>query len=131
MKKRAEATLWFLIEAVGALFIGYLAVNLSLQITQGSIYEKLNVAKDLALELDALRSVPGDAYIINSNTHGFSIAITGNKIEVFEFQSEPYKGVYYFVEGKETQSDVRLEKPKQIVLSKINNNIRVSEEIPS
>ena len=73
-------------------------------------------------------------YIINKNLHGYSLQITDNKIEVFEDESDLTKGVYYFVNIAGSDLNFRLdnseETPKQIVISKINDEIRISESVP-
>jgi hypothetical protein len=130
MKKRGDITLWFLFELLGAFLIGYMAVNISLAYAKGTIHEKLNIAKDIAIQINALASIPGDAYIINRNLHGYSLYFSDNKIEVFENNFDQIKGTYYFVKIGDTKLDLRLDKPKQVVIAKIGSEIKISEEIP-
>ena len=130
MKKKGTMVLWFLIELIAAAFVGYMAVSLSVAYTQKTIYEKLNIAKDLAMQINTLSSVPGDAYIVNKNLHGYSLYFSGSKIEVFEDRFDQAKGIYYFTKIGSSKLDLKLDKPNQVVISKINNEIIISENIP-
>lgn len=129
MKKRGEATLWFLVELAGAILVAYLAGSISLAYTQGTIFEKLNIAKDLAMQINAISSVPGEAYIINKDLHGYSLYFSDNKIEVFEDNSDLIKGTYHFAGTAGSKLELRLINPEQVVISKINDEIKISEDI--
>ncbi|MDP6547351.1 MAG: hypothetical protein QF917_00110 [Candidatus Woesearchaeota archaeon] len=131
MKKRGEATLWFLVELIGAFLVAYLAGSISLAYAQGIIFEKLNIAKDLAMQINTLSSVPGEAYIINKDLHGYSLYFSDNKIEVFEDASELIKGTYHYAGAMGSNLELRLIKPEQVVISKINDEIKISEDTPS
>ena len=132
MKKRGDVSiLWFLISLIGAVLVGYIIVDVSLEISKGTIFEKLNIAKDLAMQINTLESIPGNAYIINPNLHDYSLHFSNNKIEVFESDSDLSPGIYYFVKIGDSNLDLRFNKPKQIVISKIANEIKISEEIPN
>ena len=123
-------TLWVLIEIIGALLVAYLAIDVSLAHAKGTGFEKLNLAKDSSVQINTLLGIPGDAYIINKNFYGYSLRIVDDKIEVFENPAEQSKGIYYFIKTKDTNLNVFLQKPKQVVVSKINDEVKVSEEIP-
>ena len=129
MEEEESVTLWFLVELIGAFLVAYLLVDVSMAYAKGTGFEKLNLAKDTAMQIDSLLSVPEDAYIINSNFHGYSLKITDNKVEVFYNSNEASKGVYYFIKSGDGLN-VFLQKPKQVVVSKINNKIAVSEQVP-
>ncbi|MBI2557959.1 hypothetical protein HYW20_01445 [Candidatus Woesearchaeota archaeon] len=129
--KKGEVSLWFLIEIIGAFLIGYLLFDVSVSIAKGTIYEKLNIAKDLAMQINTLSGIPGNAYIINKNLHGYSLYFSNNKIEVFKGDSDQTKGTYYFVKIGKSNLDVKLNNPKQVVVSKINGEIKISEDIQS
>jgi|SRR3989338_6764 len=132
MKKRGDTTvLWFFIEVIAALLIGYTIVDASVSVSKGKIYEKLNIAKDIAMQINTLSGVSGNAYIVNKNLHGYSLRFSGNMVEVFESSLEQSKGVYYFVKIGDSKLDIVMSKPKQVVVAKINNEIIVSEDIPS
>jgi len=131
MQKRGEISLWFLIELVGAFLIGYMAVDVSVAYAQQTIYEKLNIAKDLAMQINTLSSVSGNAYIVNRNLHGYSLYFSGNRVEVFKDNFDQSKGVYHFVKIGGTNLDLRLNNPNQVVISKIDGDIKISEEIPN
>ena len=131
MKKRGEETaLWSLIEIIGAVFVGYIVVHVAVAYSQGTIYEKLNVAGDIAMQMNTLISLPGDAYIVNKNLHGYSIYFADNRIEVYDEALDPVKGIYYFPKTANFNLDVRLDKPTQVAISKINGEIKIPEEVP-
>ena len=125
MTKKAEATLWMLIELVAAFFIGYMAVDVAEAYAHNTIFEKLNIAKDLSMDINAVISVPGDVVLTEKNLHGYSVHFYENRIEVYENELEQAKGVYYYtkVGGK---IDVKLNKPTEITISKINNDLKIS-----
>lgn len=130
-KKGEEFSLWFLLELIGAIFVGYLAVDVALSYTQGTIYEKLNIAKDLAMQINTLQALPGDAYIINTNLHGYSVYFKYDRVEVYEEGYDYIKGEYTFIKPANSKIDSRFPNPKQIVISKTNNEIKISGEIPN
>lgn len=133
MKKRGEITLWFFVELIGAFLVAYLAVSISTAQAKGTVFEQLNIAKDIGMQINALNSLPGDAFISGSSLHGYSIKITGNRIEVFESESDLVKGAYYFVNTHGSSINFLLknsaENPKTLAISKINGKISLSEEI--
>ncbi|MBI2102135.1 hypothetical protein HYT53_06000 [Candidatus Woesearchaeota archaeon] len=132
MKKRGDTTaFWFFVETIVAIVIVFMIVDVSVARAEGKIYEKLNIAKDIAMQINTLSGISGDAYIVNKNLHGYSLHFFDNRIEVFENSFEQSKGIYYFVKIGDTKLDLRLDKPKQVVVAKINNEIAVSEDIPS
>ena len=132
IKKRGDVpSLWALIELAAAIFVGILLASVGASLAKGTIYEKLNLAKDLAMQIDTLYGVPGDSYLINNNLHGYSVHFLDNKIEVFDDDSDQSKGVHYFVKKENLKLDLKLNKPKQVVISKIGEDIKISEEIPS
>ena len=123
-------TLWFLIELVAAGLVAYLAVEVSLGYAQGTIYEKLNVAKDIAMQINTMQALQGDGFLV-SDLHGYSVKIAGNKIEVFAEDSDLVKGTYYFVKPKDLNMDFRLENSeklqKHMVISKSGSRITIAE----
>lgn len=125
MKKRAEMTLWAVLELVGFFLIAYMLVNVASSIAQGTIYQKLNLAKDLTMQINAVLSVPGDVTIINRNLHGYSMHFFNDKVEVYENEFEHAKGVYYYV-GIGQKIDVKFQKPSQLKISKLNNELKIS-----
>ena len=129
MNKRGDISLWFLIEFIGAFLIAFLAIDFSVNLAHESIYEKLNIAKELAVQINSLSGIAGNAYIINTNLHGYSIYFSDNKIEVYDDNFDQIRGIYYFVKIGNDKLDLRFKKPSQLVISKINNEIKISEEI--
>ncbi|MAG29122.1 hypothetical protein CL632_03195 [bacterium] len=133
MKKRGQATLWFLIELIAAIFIIYMAVDISLALAKGIIFEKRNIARDISMQINTLSGLPGDGYIINKNLHGYSLQFFENKVSVFEVDDEPLKGTHSFVTiGPDLKSDKLIfEKPDQIIISKKDKDITILDTIPA
>jgi|TARA_Y100000310_G_C20525692_1_gene735901 hypothetical protein len=134
MKKRGQATLWFLIELIAAILVVYLAVDLAVSLSTGTIFEKLNIARDISMQINALSALPGDGYIVNNNLHGYSLQFFKNKVEVFENSDEQIKGIHYFVPITPItdleEGDTPIIKPSRIVVAKIGDKIEISETIP-
>ena len=130
MKKRGEATLWFLVELVGAVLIVYMAIDLATSLSKGTYFEKLNIARDISMQINTLSSLPGNGYIVNNNLHGYSLRFFNNKVEVYENINEESKGMHSFVAIKKMDFDLVFDKPSQIVVSKIGDDIKISGNIP-
>lgn len=131
MAEEEEINLYFFLELAAAFFVGFILVNIAVSYAKGTIYEKLSIAEDLGMQISTLYSIPGDAYLINKNLHGYSLYFNGNRIEVYGTEPDPTKGIYYFPQAGSLNLDTRLVKPNQAVISKINGRIKISEEIPN
>ena len=131
MAEEEEINLYFFLELAAAFFVGFILVNIAISYSKGTVYEKLNIAEDIAMQINTISSLPGDAYLIDKNMHGYSLYFNGNKIEIYDIESDPTKGVYYFSQVGNLNIDTRLDKPKQVIVSKINGQIKISEEIPN
>ena len=131
MKKRGAATLWFFIEIVAAIFVVYLAIDVARSLSEGVIFEKRNIARDLAMQINTLSDLPGDGYIANNDLHGYSVRIINNKVEVYQDISEDLKGVHPFVPIINSNLDIVFDEPERIVIAKIGNEIIISQNIPN
>ena len=131
MAEGEEIGLYFFLELAAAFAVGFILVNAGVAYAKGTIYEKLNLAEDLGMQLNTIISLPGDAFIIISNFHGYSLNVVGNKIEVYSEAFDTTKGTYYFPKTSDLSLDVKLTKPKQVVVSKIHGQIRITEDIPA
>ncbi len=131
MKKKGEVTLWFWVELVAVVLIVYIAIDLAVSYSKGRIFEELNIARDISMQINTLSALPGNAYIVNSNLHGYSLRFINNKVEVFEDVSDQLRGSHSFVTIKNQNFDLILDKPAQVVVSKINDEIIISKNIPN
>lgn len=133
MKKRGQATLWFFIELVAAILVVYLAIDVARALSEGTIFEKRNIARDLAMQINTLSDLPGDGYIVNNDLHGYSVHIINNRVEVYQDASETLKGIHSFVPITNSNLDVvfDVENTERIVIAKIGNDIRISKNIPN
>ena len=123
--------MWFFVELIAAFFVAYVAVDVSLAYAKGTIFEKLNIVRDIGMQINTLMSVPGDVEIIKNDLQGYSVRITGNKIEVFKRESDLFKGTYFLAESEIKIDNFFLdnskEHPKKLVISKVDNEIKLSE----
>tara|TARA_Y100000310_G_scaffold333362_1_gene410748 strand:- start:401 stop:796 length:396 start_codon:yes stop_codon:yes gene_type:complete len=131
MKKRGEAAWWFLIELIGAIFIVYLAVDFATSISEGTIFEKRNIARDISMQINTLSGLPGNGYIVNKNLHGYSLHFYNDRVEVFEEPSDALKGVHPFVAIKDSDWNLPFDKPTQIVVVKTGEDMMIQQNIPS
>ena len=130
MTEGIEIGLNFFLKLVGAFAIVFVLVNTGVAYSKGTIDEKLNIAEDIGMQMNTMESLPGDAYIVNRNLHGYSLNVVGNKIEVYSEVYDTFRGIYYFPKSTNINLDVKLIKPKQVVVSKINGELKISEAIP-
>jgi len=132
MQKRGQLpTLWMLVSIIGAVLIAYVLANIGSGYVTGEVFLKSRIAKELALEINALYSVPGNAYVINNNTYDFSFEFKDNEVRVFQDKIELLIAASYdFVKSGEEEIEYNFTHPKQIVISKIDNKIEIKEEIP-
>ena len=129
MGKKSNISLWFLIELIGAALVAYMAVDVARAYAQDTFYDKTSIARDISLQIDSIFSVPGNAYLIKENPSGYSLRISGTKVEVSENDLKA-PGTFYFSKNSLNNLDIFLEKPKQIVVSKIDGKVSISENIP-
>src|SRR3989344_4259814 len=99
--------------------------------SKGIIFEELNIARDISIQINTLSSLPGDGYIVNSNLHGYSLRFINNKVEVFEDVSDQLRGSHSFVTIKNQNFDLILDKPAQVVISKNKDEIIISKNMPN
>lgn len=137
MAKRGEGgieiSLYFFLELAAAVFVGAVLANTAVSYARGTVYEKLNIAENIGMQMNTMISFPdnADAYLVTRNLHGYSISIIDNKVEVFSEIFDTNKVTYYFPTTGSSDFDVKLIKPKQIVISKIKDKIIISDEIPN
>lgn len=132
MKKRGQLlTLWMLISIIGAVLVAYIFVEIATQRGSGEIFLKSRVARETALQVNTLYSVPGDAYIVNKGIYGFSLKVKDNEVRVFKGNTEGIIGTasYPFVNSGEQELEFTLINPQQVVISKINGKIKISDQV--
>lgn len=133
MKKRGAETLTlvYALELIAGVVIALLIIHVATSYGKGEAINKKYLAKDLALQLNTLYAIPGNAYIINSENMGkFSIRFTNEFVEVYEFEKDPTRGLYPYVRTENSNLDVNFDKPNQLVLVKDGDKIKIQETIP-
>ena len=131
MNKRGdiEINLYFFLELVAGILIASIAINIAMTLAKGTVYEKLNIAEDIGMQINTIISLPGDAYIVDNNLHGYSVSVVDNRVEVYSEILDVSKAVYYFPKTETSNFDAKLTTPKQIIISKVSGQIIISEEI--
>lgn len=133
MKKRGAETLTlvYALELIAGVVIALLIIHVATSYGKGEAINKKYLAKDLALQLNTLYAVPGNAYIVNSeNMEKFSIRFNNEFVEVYEFEKDPTRGIYPYVRTENSKLDLNFDKPKQLVLVKDGPTIEIQETIP-
>ncbi|MBS3130993.1 hypothetical protein J4212_01035 [Candidatus Woesearchaeota archaeon] len=127
MKKRGEISLWFLLEAVGAFLVAYTAVSISIGYSQGTAFEKLNLAREISTEINSMYAVSGDAVAVIPDLHGYSVKIEGDTVEVYEAAFDPTKAAHHFATAQSTQIKEDFREPKGMYIKKDGNRVAVFE----
>jgi len=134
MKKRGEATLWILIEFIAALAVLFLSIEIAKELSTGTFFEKLHIAKDISQQINTLASLNGDAYIVYDNLGDYSLKVKGNKIEVFDEESDKVKARYFFAKTKDQNLNLIFDNSNkdknQLFIYKLENEIKISEQLP-
>ena len=98
---------------------------------------KIAMARDIAITIDALYALPGDAYIeypIDMNPtdfRGYGIKVTPNKVEVFSSdfgELDPTSASYDFTGRETSDPSVTLPNPNKLIIRKMGNKIELSGE---
>lgn len=132
MKKKGDIQLiplWTLISILIALFLFVLFITFFKTIFLKEIFFKDRVARNLALDLDAIYSVHGNAYIVEKELYNYSVRFYDDKVEVYKKEGELDKASYLYVKTGDKTIDYKFESPKQIVIAKINGELIITESI--
>jgi len=132
MNKRGDTLLFAIIEMLAAVMIVYLLVSAAHAFATGDIFEKVRKSKDMAIQVDALQSVPGNAYFLNTDLDNYSYYFYEDKLVVAKkIENEPMRAVHYYTMAKgEKMRDVFL-KPESLYISGIGGKIKVMQEEPN
>lgn len=133
MKKRGQlifkAIYSLILSAVIVLFLPMVAN----QYGSGEAYEKLAVAKDIALMTDTLYSMPGDAEVFYPcDCENYIIVIENNEVKVLDPElvaDDPVKGIYSFTAmGPYRLPKIEMRFPKLIKFEKKGNILQIKQE---
>ena len=80
MNKRGGISFIALISLIGGIMIVGFAIQIATTLSQGTFFEKLNIARDISMQINTLSGLSGDGYIINKNLHGYSLRFINNKV---------------------------------------------------
>lgn len=93
------------------------------------VFYKLAIAKDLALTIDVMYSVPGDfEYIYPNEVSGYDIEIKDNTVKIFNHNSgklDPTIGIYNFAGIESDKTNLFIQNGKYVKLKKIDNKIQM------
>lgn len=132
MNKRGETMLFAVIEILAAVLIVYSFISAANAFATQDIYEKSSKAKDMALQIETLNAIPGNAYLINSNPKNYSFYFSENELIVAEkIMQEPFRGLQHYSTGKDDKMDLVFKKPETLYLSNIGGEINADEKEPN
>ena len=94
------------------------------------VFYKFAVAKDLAIHLDLIYSLPGDIeYIYPNDVSKYDVELKDNKVSVFDHNSnklDPTIGVYEFVGISSDKPEFMAQGQKFVKISKSKNKISIT-----
>jgi len=135
MKKRGDLTITALFEVLIAIFGVFLLIYVASLYGNGEAYGMVYNAKQLALQIDALNAVPGDAYFFHNRLSDYTIHFHEGRVDVYQGEyhggQDVYKGTYHFTKKSKQQIDGKFIKPNHLFIAKINDEIIISEEMPN
>ncbi len=130
-KRGQERQLFVIFEIFASFTVVVLLFMIAQSFSKGFILQKSVLSKDIALSIDALNSVPGNAlFFYGTGSYNFVYTIKNGEVVVSEFtnllidptkRSYPYQPVY----GKEP--DYVFNNPKLLVLGKAGNKFTISD----
>ncbi|MFW9876296.1 MAG: hypothetical protein ACFFG0_24635 [Candidatus Thorarchaeota archaeon] len=131
MKKRGQLIYKALIVIVISAFIALFFPYVGKVYGSGEVYSKLAVAKDLALLIDTLSAYPGDMHIVYPvDLTGYTIKVNSNRVLIYDSaigEIDPTASVYKFVKAGEKIIEVEIKDPKNLVLNKEDNEIKIQK----
>lgn len=130
-KRGQERQLFVIFEIIASFTVVVLLFMIAQSFSKGFVLQKSIISKDIALSIDALNSVPGNAlFFYGTGSYNFVYTIKNGKVVVSEFtnllidptkRSYPYQPVY----GREP--DYVFNNPKLLVLGKAGNKFTISD----
>ena len=130
MKKRGDTyTLYVIAELVIAIFIVISSIVIITAWASNQAFDKVQLAKDIALQANALYTVPGNMYIVNDNHRNFSALFSDGLVNIYKKEKEDTTGQYYYVGLKKKYFEKNLYKPPIIVLTKNGDTIGATDEL--
>ncbi|MCK4521477.1 MAG: N-acetylmuramoyl-L-alanine amidase [Nanoarchaeota archaeon] len=127
MKKRGELTLWFIIEIVMAVFVAALLINIATRYGEGDISNEHTIARDLAVQINTLQSVSGNAYIVNTALGKYTIKVKDNKVMAYISEADFTKPYYSYVASVNINNPL-FKKPTKLLAGKSGNDIVVDDK---
>lgn len=97
MNKKAFA-FYFFLELIAGIFAAYLLISIAVSWGKGDIFLQTKVARDVAIEINTLNTVPGNVYLqYPQNLSDFIVEFTDSKVEVY--QKEDIKPSYEYLDS--------------------------------
>ena len=121
--------LWVLASIIITIFLMVLIMVFVKTVSSSEIFFKHRVARNLALDLDAVYSVPGNSYILEREIYNYSIRFNKEKVEVYKKADELDKVSYSYVKAGDQLIDYTFQKPGELVIAKINGKIIISDSV--
>ena len=135
-KKRAgkrgfELSLWVLIETLIAAVVIVIVFQFITGVRDDTLFEQRYMARDIALLMDSVSSVPGDVYYTyeSRGLSDYDYIFSGNTIRVTK-PGEEIGGSYVFYYDNSHALDMgAVESPNMLYFSRSGESLRVAEDI--
>ena len=132
MKKRAQLTLKGLIELVAVAIVIFILIYIAVSRSSGEAFFKERSAKELALLLNTLCSLPGNAEIIfPTDLSKFNVQVENNVVYVYDTRfakntDDPVAGKYQ-ISKPNCNLEASVKEPKTLIVRKRGNKINFIE----
>jgi len=127
MKKRGQLPNLALIGVIASAIVIFAFYSAGKTYGNQEAYYKLAVAKDIALTIDYLYSVPGDVkFVYPNDVSGYDVEIIGDSVRVYQHGSgklDVTAGVYGYAGTSYDKINIFVSGPKYIKLKKVGNTI--------
>jgi len=123
------------IEMAIAVVAGLILLNYAVDSTTNATIKEDFFAKDMAMQINAMYSVSGNAYMINKHEEfsNFYFMFSEDRVEVSSDSSLPdfLKPEFRYVRGSDPQINVNFEKPESLIIVKNADKVDVGQNIPN
>jgi|SRR3989344_8009427 len=125
-KRGVELQIFFIMELIVAVFAGLLFINAGKAWAQVDYYDKVRIAEDIALGMNALYSVPGNADLRYINeVSDYIITIKDDYVLVAKSEYDVIPGKYHFVKKGTQEFNYVFNHPTTLVLVKNGDSITI------
>ena len=131
MNKRGDVSILYWILAIIISIVLILTLpKIALRAAKGDLSNEEIIAKDIALQINALQSVKGDAYIKNTGLEEYTIKFEDGKISVYKEKKDMIKPAYLYSGSRSFELDQTIINKNVLFVIKEGGKIKLSETEP-